>query len=373
MRILAITPYYKPEGGGLERYAHEILQRLEREGDQIRALTFTREGHKSHSLDGVDIHRRNPLFSLGNAPISPRFPSITQRHINAFNPDVIVAHTPVPFPAEAGFHASRDAGIPFVVTYHAGRLHGSSSTLDWLASLYRASVERWMLEESDHLIAVGPFVRDNALSRYRDRVTLIPPGVDMSTFHPNGVTPDDDILFVGPLSSSYAWKGLDTLWEAFQQVHQHRPSASLTLVGQGDRYQEFQERARRQELPVRLLGRIPQQELVEAYRRARVVVLPSTSDAESFGMVLAEANACSRPVIASRVGGIPDFVRDGDNGRLVPPGEADPLADRITELLENPKEARAMGERGRQRVSTRHDWDLLAHRTREVLAGVVNG
>lgn len=373
MRILGVTPYYKPEGGGLERYAHEIFQRLAQAGDQVRVLTFTREREESATMQGVSVQRRRPMFSVGNAPIHARFPRIVRQQIAAFAPDVIVAHTPVPFPAEAAFYASRDAGVPFVVTYHAGRLRGSSPVLDALAQAYRASVERWMLEGSDELIAVGPFVRENALRAYRDRVTLVPPGVDTDTFHPDGQTPRDEVLFVGPLSSSYAWKGVDTLWRAFEDIDKRVPSASLTLVGDGDRFGEFEARAERDGLPVRMLGRVSQDALVDAYRRARVVVLPSRSDAESFGMVLAEANACGRPVVASRVGGIPDFVRHGENGLLVPPGDPARLADGVTRLLADPDRAEAMGRRGLERVSTRHDWDRLAHRTREIVQRAVDG
>src|SRR6185436_18061535 len=94
---------------------------------------------------------------------------------------------------------------------------------------------------------------------------------------------------------------------------------------------------------------------------------PSTSDAESFGMVLAEANACGRPVVASDIGGIPDFVRDLDNGRLVRPGDVQDLADKIIGVLRDPDSACAMGRRGRRRVAREHDWDLLSRRTEDVL------
>lgn len=374
MRVLGITPYYTPEGGGLERYAHEIFHRLGEQGDDVRVLTFTREGHPDGTLDGVQVQRRSPWFSLGNAPINPAFPRHVAEQIDAFTPDVILAHTPVPFPAAAAFYASRGSDVSFVLTYHAGRLRGSSLALDLLASAYRSSIERWMLDESDRLIAVGPFVRENALAEHRDRVTLVPPGVDTRTFHPDGASaPGKEILFVGPLSSSYAWKGVDTLWRAFRRIHDRVPSASLKIVGEGDRLAEFEEKAQREGLPVELVGRVPEPDLVGAYREAGVVVLPSTSDAESFGMVLAEANACGRPVVASRVGGIPDFVRHGDNGLLVPPGDPDRLADGVSELLLDPERAEAMGARGHERVRKRHDWDPLASRTRAVLQETVQG
>ncbi|MHB8633742.1 MAG: glycosyltransferase, partial [Thermoplasmatota archaeon] len=89
---------------------------------------------------------------------------------------------------------------------------------------------------------------------------------------------------------------------------------------------------------------------------------------EAFGMVLAEANSCARPVVGTRIGGIPHFVRPGENGLLANPGDPRDLARALGDLLAHPDEARAMGERGRQRVLRDHDWDTLVVECERVLA-----
>ena len=310
---------------------------------------------------------RRPAARLGNTPIHPRFASEVRRAIARRRPDVVLAHTPVPFPAEMAYRAARRAGVPFVATYHAGRLRGSSPLLQGLAAVDRATLERSMLAGSDRLIAVSPYVRDNALARQRERVSIVPPGVDHDRYCPNGVAKDPaGILFVGPLDRSYRWKGVDVLLEAFQIARVSRPDATLTLVGRGDRHAEFQRRAQA-DPALTVKGRLSEAEIVREYRKAAVLALPSTTDAESFGMVLAEANACGTPVVASRVGGIPGFVRDGDNGWLARPGDAQDLAARLLHVIEHPEEARVLGERGRRRVVAEHDWDELARRTEAVL------
>lgn len=363
-----MTPYYEPEGGGLERYAHEILHRLSQQGHEVQALSFTRNGaHGDEHKDGVAVHRIPPRFIIGNSPVHLRFAAMLEQRIKEFQPDVMVAHTPVPFPAETAARAARRRHVPFVVTYHAGHLRGSSWPLDLLATLDRHSFERRMLQSSQALIAVSPFVRQNALNRVQERVRIVPPGVDMRRFSPTGPpSPDPHILFVGPISRNYRWKGLDVLWQAYRRVQKRFPQAALTLVGKGDRKAEFEALGRKHGLDVRLPGRLDEASLVEAYGSSHVVVLPSTSDAESFGMVLAEANACARPVVASNIGGIPDFVRHRENGLLVPPGDPAALADRITQILLDPEQASRMGQRGRQIVRSDHDWDNLAARTQEV-------
>lgn len=372
MRILAVTPYYHPEGGGLERYAHETLSRLATQGHDVHAVTFTTDHAGKETRAGVTVRRVDPMLCLGNTPIHPTFMGTITDAIDRVQPDVVAAHTPVPFPAEMAYLAASKAQIPFVVTYHAGRLQGSTPWLDTLANLDRVTLEGRMLDGADQLIAVGPYVRDNALAGHRDKVTVIPPGVDTDRFTPVPAsvgTPDGtDILFVGPLDTAYRWKGVDVLWEAFERVHRENPDATLTLIGQGDRFDAFTKHAEPFGDAVRLLGRVPDDQLIAEYRDAAITVLPSTTDAEAFGMVLAEANACGTAVVASDIGGIPDLVRHGDNGLLARPGDPDDLADRLLQLLEDPAAADRMGQRGRARMVRDHDWDDLAMATERVLA-----
>ncbi len=368
--VLAITPYYAPEGGGLERYAHETLQRLAAQGYAVQAVTFTRQRPGNEERDGVAVDRRSPRWTLGNTPIDPGFLGDVRAAIKQSRPDVVLAHTPVPFPAEMAYLATRPTGIPFVTTYHAGRLRGSSPFLDAAAALDRATLQRAMLAGSKRLIAVSDFVQDNALAGMDDRTTVIPPGVDSTTFHPGQGGDDRTILFVGPISKAYRWKGLDVLRDAFELVKQDLPDARLELVGTGDRLEAFQQWGRRTGGVV-LHGRLDEVELAEAYRRAAVLVLPSTTDAESFGMVMAEANASGTPVIASRVGGIPCFVRDGHNGLLVDPGQPTLLAEKIHQVLADPGLAHQLGRRGRRLVQRHHGWDEIAQRTEAVLQDAV--
>ncbi|MHB8634730.1 MAG: glycosyltransferase family 4 protein, partial [Thermoplasmatota archaeon] len=276
MRILSVTPYYEPEGGGLERYAHAALRRLAARGHVIQALAFTRTGLASTVHEGVAVTRRTAPFHLGNAPVDPGFAAAVRTAIRDFRPDVVWAHTPVPFPAEAAFFAARALGTPFVLTYHAGRLSASTALLRPLAAMHRMTLQRRMLQGSAQIMAVSPFVRDHALSAERHRVVVVHPGVDSGRFAASPLATGGNVLFVGPLASSYRWKGLDTLWDAFLIVRRRFPGASLTLVGQGDRLPALRRLAARQRIDVRFAGSLTDEALVQAYHAARIVVLPST-------------------------------------------------------------------------------------------------
>jgi glycosyltransferase involved in cell wall biosynthesis len=102
--------------------------------------------------------------------------------------------------------------------------------------------------------------------------------------------------------------------------------------------------------------------LIDAYNQATVVVLPSLTEAESFGMSLIEAMACGTPVIGSRIGGIPQVIDDGRDGFLVTPGDVNDLATRCCQLLADPERAGEMGAEGRRKVLQNYTWKARVDR-----------
>lgn len=368
MRILAVTPYYEPEGGGLERYAHAILRRLAARGHEVMAMSMTHGAAAEEIRDGVHVQRIPAAIRIGNTPVHPAFYRHVRGAIRASRPDIVVGHAPVPFSAEMAFFAASGESTPFVLTFHAGQLHGSNPLLELVASLDRATLQRRMVQGSSGLIGVSSYVRRHALSgRLRD-VHVVPPGVDLTRFHSSRAPARPHILFVGPLDGSYRWKGIDVLMDAFQIVRRGIPEARLTLVGSGNRVPELRFRAEEEGGDIRFRGRLDDFALDGAYKDCSMVVLPSTTDAEAFGMVLAEANASGRPVIGSDIGGIPEFVKPGRNGLLARPGDPRDLARNILRLLSDPTEAARMGRAGRRHVARNHNWDRLTETTEAVLA-----
>jgi rhamnosyl/mannosyltransferase len=344
VKILVATPYLHPEGGGLERYAHEVSRGLGALGHEV-----------------AEVGPGRGTVRLSNAPVDPRFARVARRMLRKDAFDVVVGHAPVPGAAEMAAWAAAREGVPFALTYHAGALASGRRALALPAALHRATFERLMISRAAGRIAVSPFVAERAFRGLP--CSVVPPGVDIARFAPGGAPAPGRVLYVGPVSRAYAWKGLAVLAEAVRRV----PGATLRAVGDGDLASRYRA------LGVDVVGRVSDERLVEEYRAASVVALPSLTPAESFGMVLAEANACGRPVVGSRVGGIPCFVRDGENGLLARPGDAADLARAIGRILDGPDEARRMGERGRGIVEREHGWDRIAALTQEVLENIVQG
>jgi glycosyltransferase involved in cell wall biosynthesis len=156
------------------------------------------------------------------------------------------------------------------------------------------------------------------------------------------------ILYAGVLIPR---KGVHHLLRAFAKVAQEFPEVRLEIVGR-DENPEYAEELRQEVFRLGLNGRVsfvgevPQVELANRMHRSRVFVLPSLS--EGLGRVVVEAMATGTPVIGSHVDGIPEMVQEGLTGFLVPPGDEEALAERLSWVLKHPQEAEAMGHRARE-------------------------
>jgi glycosyltransferase involved in cell wall biosynthesis len=210
------------------------------------------------------------------------------------------------------------------------------------------------------------------------QVEVIPPGYAPLTapsspgsFRARYAIPGPYILFVGRLASN---KGLLPLTNAFAVVAKAHPDATLVLVGEdGGMRPAVEAAAGRLGLAgrVRVLGHVEGDSLLaDAYRDARLTVLPS--EYEAFGLVLLESLAQGTPVVASRVGGIPEFVPDGQAGLLVAPNDVAALADAMDRVWTDDSLARRLGAYGRDAVVPQYTWGRLVDRLeglyREVVA-----
>lgn len=355
MRVLMATPWLRPHGGGLERYAESIAVELARGGHEVTLL-----GHADEARDGhIACVRRvgvEPRARLSNTPLSLDVARAAKRLLREAPHDVVNVHTPVPGTAELVAGVARRANVPHVVTYHAGTLGAPPGPLTVAARAHGATYQRRMLRTARGRIAVSPYVAAHVLRGLA--CAVVPPGVDTARFRRVAKPVPGRVLFVGPVSRAYSWKGLSVLADAIECLD--LDDAHLRIVGDGDLAAVY--RARGHDV----VGRVDEERLVREYGEASVVALPSLTAAESFGMCLAEANACARPVVASDVGGIPSFVRDDENGLLAPPGDATALAAALRRVLTDDSLARRLGDAGRQRVLKEHRWDVLAERTVEV-------
>jgi len=207
-----------------------------------------------------------------------------------------------------------------------------------------------------------------------DRFHVIPNALDTQLFSPRvpeRESREPTILFVGRLERA---KGIEVLAQAIPQVCQQVPSVRFVIIGT-DRprppngsHRQFLEQSLAEYVAsghVELRGAISQPELIHAYHTADIGVVPSLLY-ESFSYTCAQTMACGLPVVASRIGGIPETLAEGECGVLVAPGSPRDLSEALIYLCHDPDKRRALGAAGRQRAVTAFSSETVARRNLEV-------
>jgi len=206
-------------------------------------------------------------------------------------------------------------------------------------------------------------------ARYRIPIGVAYNGFDSALFQPQPPDPALRARFASdgaPLlihaSRLVTFKGLDHLLDALALLDRHSHTR-LLLVGEGPHRASLERQAERLGIAGRVyfLGSVPHADIPSLYAISDVVVIPST-DHETFSIMGCEAMACERPVVASRVGGLPEVVRDGETGLLVPPADAAALADRLSVLLDDTMLRARMGAAGRAWTLEMFTWDRVIAR-----------
>jgi glycosyltransferase involved in cell wall biosynthesis len=252
-----------------------------------------------------------------------------------FEPDIVHAHWWFPG-GLVGTWLSGLSGVPLVTT-----LHGTDVRLARGTAMARP-LFRHVLQQSSAVTTVSRWLaRETETMVSGVTATVAPMPVATDLFSPGGQRDTDRLLFVGRLT---AQKGIGPLLDAIARMTRR---VSLDVVGDGALGPELAERARALGIADRIqwLGHLPQPGLVELYRRATALVVPSTD--EGLGLVAVEAQLCETPVVGFESGGLTDTVHHERTGILVPPGNVDALAAALDGLLDRPDRGSDLGRAGR--------------------------
>ena len=356
MRILHCGKYYPPHKGGMETFLAHLAGEQAANGDAVLVLAHgTPTDPPAPPDSGPAVWRAPVRLTLGGyAPVAPGVLALYARALVRFRPDIIHVHAPntaALWPAL--FHWRR----PLVLHWHAdvdfppGR--GPSPPL--LACWRR--LESLILARADAIIVTSRAYLDSspALAAHRGKCRIIPLGLSSPSCpdaakHPapaflaraDGLR----VLAVGRLAH---YKGFQILCRAVLET----PGTSLCLVGEGEQRPVLHALAGLPEAAGRifLAGETPSAALEACYRNSHVLVLPSISRSEAFGMVLLEAMSHGLACIATAVAGsgMGEVVQAGETGLLVRPGSVAELADALRRLAADPAWCRSLGRAGRKR------------------------
>jgi glycosyltransferase involved in cell wall biosynthesis len=357
MRVVHLAPTaFGREGiyGGGERYPLELARAVAAHVE-CTLVTFGRTPAVTDEAGGLHVRTVPALGYLRGHPAHPIAPRLAGE-LAGF--DLVHTHQVWAFPSRVATVAARLRRQPVAVTDHG--LLGTRP----LPVTHRL-VDRFLTvsRHSAEVLGVPPA-----------KTTVIYGGVDVDRFSPGSGSRRNrgGVLFVGRLTPH---KGVDRLLKAVP------PGARLTLVGTSGHDPDPPEseypgllRKLAEGLDVRCASAVNDEQLVELYRGAAALVLPSVEVtcygkpvgiSELLGLSVLEAMACGTPVVASRLGGLREVVHDGETGFLVTPGDENQLRDRLARLLEDPALARRMGENARQLAVEQFTWDACARRCLE--------
>lgn len=371
MRI-ALVGAYPSDPNTIEGGVHSVLTYLV-EGLRQEA------GVEVHVVTGVSPGKDAQPRKVGDVYVHPvrwsRFKRLTfarrdvrkmRAMLREIQPDVVHGHGPPAPYAMAAF----TSGLPNVVTWHGVMFREAAVVPGVRAKLvYALDIlhERYCWSRMRNVIAISPYVVREYGHRSRARFFLVENPIADRYFRVEGEGDANTILCAARLIPR---KDILTLLRAFALLREMRPGVRLRIAGEMSsepaytrRCLEFAAQAGL-EGEVEFLGQLTEDEILEEYRRAAVVVLASRQ--ETAPMTVEQALAAGRPVVATPAGGVPWLVQNGVTGLVVPFGDAARMALALRRLLDDAPLRRWMGERGRAQALERFHASVVARKTLEV-------
>ncbi len=370
---------FPPIIGGVETHLTIILPAMSEKGHRVSLLTGAVEGVPSrYKFKGVYIYR-TPVFDLGWLAkrgingLEREIREVFTDFIETFKPDLFHAHNMHYF---SKIHVrileelSKKKGIPFFLTAH--------NVWDDNLFLDLSRTVKWT-----HIVAVSHFIKKELIGAGVDdrRITVIHHGIDEMMFHkdvnPSGVLKKypqmkGKKLIFHPARMGLA-KGCDVSIKAMNIVKNRVPEAMLVLAGTKNIIDWAGSQQKDIAYMVNLIEffKLRKNVMIDSYQlddmpalyaASSVCVYPSTA-CEPFGLTMLEALSSSKPMIVTQTGGMPEIVRDGINGFVIPIKDFEALASRIVQLLRNDQLRRRLGDTGREIVEQSYTKEVVTYNT----------
>jgi glycosyltransferase involved in cell wall biosynthesis len=379
MKVLVIaTAYPRYPGDVITPWLPELLKHLQEKGIEVTVFTSSYKGSGYHVLDGIPVYRFRYFFkpferltheemaadrfSRGVLPkiLSAWYLVCGMISIYRFTRhrffDIIHVHWPFPH-ILFGIFGKATSSARIVSSFHGAEIRWLKRKFPLLLNVFRSLINR------SSCITTNSSHTARELGTVVNRPVAIVPFSSTIGQYDGPVSDEKEILFVGRLVER---KGVAFLIKAMAKIHTRIPH-HLYIVGDGPDRKELELLVQQCDLTNRITftGYVADDALAERFKRCSFFVLPAVydkkGDIEGLGVVLIEAMAYSKPVIASQAGGIVDIVQDKKNGYLVPPGDVDALADAMEKLALDNHDRCLMGKKAKQTVDEKFNWDTIVH------------
>ncbi len=383
MKILHLGKYYDPAVGGIETFLRDLVHEQIRSGNDVRVLVHNeKKGEKSflEKKDEVPVYRCRCFGQLVYAPVSPEYPYFLAKVLNEFQPDVLHIHLPNISPY--WLLVSRTAQkIPWIIHWHSDVVASAIDRRLSFAYTFYKILEKRLLDHAMYIIPTSEryLKASQPLLQYRDKCRVIPLGLKVKDAER---TPCEDIRSIWNKSEKYFrilcigrltyYKGYEILIDAISELKQVH--VDVKIIGDGDKKKELEKKIICNNVidSVTLCGILNDRELEKALAECDCLCLSSVERTEAFGVVLLEAMAVSKPVIASDIegSGVGWVVQHGKTGLLFEPRNAYALAETIANLSVNRQLRKELGQNGRHRVESCFTVERIASEIQQVYDGI---
>ncbi|MBR1847942.1 MAG: glycosyltransferase [Lachnospiraceae bacterium] len=338
MKVLIVLNYYWPYISGVSEYARLLAEKLCKRGYEVTVLTSNHAKLKRYEeINGVKVIRADILGKISKGTISPEFIRLARKLSK--EADVVNMHLPM---IESSVISKSIDTEKLVVTYHCDINLPSTPlnkfitrTMDWSNNICLKKAGKIMVQTIDY--SSRSRVAYKYVDKFVESATPIKDYESSIVYTGNANKPV--IGFCGRL---VAEKGLNVLLDAFSLIKEQIPNATLRIGGDyksvagGSIYPELVEQIKKKKIEdVEFVGKIPDENMADFYSSLDVFVLPSINSLEAFGMVQVEAMYCGTPVVASDLPGVRTIVRNTQMGRIATPNDANDLAVKILDVINN--------------------------------------
>lgn len=373
MNILFVAKHYfgNPD---LVRLSTELARRKH----HISVATSFREVDKTLPQGSpVNIFELKPWVTIHSLPYSFSFP-FSKFHKIAEEQEIEVVSALHDYSTNTATAAAFSwvHGIPFVYTLQGIGAKTGHPIADALIELYDKTIETAIASKSRKVILLSARLMSRAkeLGVKESNVAVVPSGVDSKHFNPDRAEAKkkaqihrnelniDDKIVIGYVGRLIPKKGLTYLFSAAKQIRNKHPNIVLLVIGDGPQRHELETMAKNSGLETIFTGW--QSDVLPYYALMDVFVLPSFF--EGLPNVILEAMAMKKAIVATTIGGNPDLVHDGQNGFLVPPGDAKALENSIETLVSDTDLRLKMGHESRSIVKRDFDWDIIVPKAEKI-------
>ena len=368
MKIGFVSPYDWSYHGGVRSHIIHLAAELERMGHTTGIITSA-TGAEGRVVEPkvTKLGWAAPIpwnGSIARIAVSPLLARQTRAVLERERFDVIHLHEPLaPALPLTTLHILGGLDVVSVGTFHAFALNKIASMPRFSYSMARAFLRRYF-NRLDGRIAVSPAAYRFASRYFPGKYEIIPNGVDLHRFSvqaeplPQFADGKLNILYLSRIEPR---KGLKYLLHAIPQIRASYPNTRFIIASDGPQRARYERFVRRQGWPdVVFTGFVRSDELPRYYASCDLFCAPSTGS-ESQGVVLLEAMASSKPIVASNIEGYCDVIHDGDDGLLVPPRDSEALAGAICRLLGDANLRASMGAKGREHAGE-FSWPRITSR-----------